>query len=143
MHNHSKDNHLGAAPAAQPRATIPPRCVTMVPWDSWGHTKRCERAAKRDGFCAQHHPDAVKARQDKAAAKYRAESTARMAAHEQDRANARDAARYRYLQSVVEGVGFFPKGVAACRTVAEMDAIVDGLIANREALALRERPTHD
>lgn len=46
-----------------------------------GHSKPCPRAAKADGFCAQHHPDAFKKRAEKSRrrgnAKWDAESRRR------------------------------------------------------------------
>lgn len=35
------------------------------------HSSRCSRKAVRDGWCKQHHPDAVKARQEKSEKEYR------------------------------------------------------------------------
>ena len=40
----------------------------------------CSRKAVRDGWCAQHHPDAVKARRAKSNARFVAEQAARQAA---------------------------------------------------------------
>jgi hypothetical protein len=43
------------------------RCKEMV-YDPQGwHGQRCSRRAAKDGFCKQHHPDAVRARQEKSA----------------------------------------------------------------------------
>ena len=41
----------------------------------WGdyHSYQCQRKAKRDGYCTQHHPDSAKAREYKRAAKWRLE----------------------------------------------------------------------
>lgn len=43
------------------------RCQQRVPVPgmSWRSGSRCKRAAKRDGWCTQHHPDAEKAREKK------------------------------------------------------------------------------
>jgi hypothetical protein len=35
------------------------------------YTARCARKAKKDGKCGQHHPDAVKARREKASKNFR------------------------------------------------------------------------
>ena len=37
-----------------------------------GHSVQCTRAAKVDGFCTQHHPDAIKARDLKSRQEYEA-----------------------------------------------------------------------
>lgn len=39
---------------------------------SLGGLFRCYRWATKDGYCWQHHPDAVKARQEKASARWEA-----------------------------------------------------------------------
>lgn len=44
------------------------RCAERVA-DGW-HFRHCSRKAIKDGYCKQHHPDSVKARQDKADARY-------------------------------------------------------------------------
>lgn len=54
--------------------------------DFYGH--RCTRKAVADGFCKQHHPDSVKAREAKSAAAYQAKRAAdplRLAQQEIDR----------------------------------------------------------
>ena len=43
----------------------------------WRNRHQCSRKAKVDGWCKQHHPDAVKARRDKADVKWRQEQKAR------------------------------------------------------------------
>lgn len=40
--------------------------------------QQCSRTAKVDGYCAQHHPDAVKARRTASDAKYRSQLAADM-----------------------------------------------------------------
>jgi hypothetical protein len=46
------------------------RCKEDI-WDRYTYkTYRCARNAVKDGFCKQHHPDAVKARQEKSAKLY-------------------------------------------------------------------------
>lgn len=42
-----------------------------------GQTYQCNRKAKQDGYCSQHHPDSVIARRDKNMAKRKAEQAAR------------------------------------------------------------------
>lgn len=37
----------------------------------WPHFHRCSRRAVKDGYCRQHHPDAVAARQYAAGERYR------------------------------------------------------------------------
>ena len=59
-------------------------CTAKIPTpDGWG-TYRCSRKAVRDGFCTQHHPDEVKARNAVQAARWKLEN---------DIANARAAVR--------------------------------------------------
>lgn len=43
------------------------RCKEMLPpkGGPWGRLPQCPRKAVRDGFCAQHHPDAKAARWNK------------------------------------------------------------------------------
>lgn len=36
----------------------------------WGNHRPCSRAAVRDGYCAAHHPDAEKARRERADARH-------------------------------------------------------------------------
>lgn len=67
---------------------------------------RCERMAKRDGYCTQHHPDSRKVRQAKSDAKWQAEYNATIAVHERQKADARDAARYRAL---MDALGHAPR----------------------------------
>jgi hypothetical protein len=38
-------------------------------WDGW-HSHRCYRKAWKDGYCKQHHPDSVKARQKESQRKW-------------------------------------------------------------------------
>lgn len=50
----------------------------------------CSRKAVRDGWCAQHHPDAVKARQAQSNARFVAQQAARQqAAIERERSTVR------------------------------------------------------
>ena len=51
-------------------------CKKRVYGGSWGGSP-CSRRAKRDGFCTQHHPDAVTARQRKSKEKHDADWAAR------------------------------------------------------------------
>lgn len=61
----------------------PDRCKQDVrepgPWPRWS---RCRHAAKKDGFCGIHHPDAVKARRDRCNAADKAKSEAERLARE-------------------------------------------------------------
>jgi hypothetical protein len=48
------------------------RCKKNIVATAMGfHYQRCSRAAIRDGYCWQHHPDAVKERQDESDRRYR------------------------------------------------------------------------
>jgi hypothetical protein len=42
------------------------RCKEQVriPGSSWPRYHQCQRAAVKDGYCTQHHPDSRKARYD-------------------------------------------------------------------------------
>lgn len=46
------------------------RCKELVPNNFSVTFRRCARKAVKDGYCKQHHPDSVKARQDKANARF-------------------------------------------------------------------------
>lgn len=49
------------------------KCKEKVwPAGAW-HAAQCARNATRDGYCAQHHPETVKARRDAARAKFDAQ----------------------------------------------------------------------
>lgn len=54
--------------------------------------RQCSRAAKRDGYCAQHHPDAVKQRRTASDAKYRAQLAADLTRAATNEAQAKRAA---------------------------------------------------
>lgn len=43
----------------------------------WGYGYQCTRNASKDGYCGQHHPDAVKARQEASNKKWEEESRLR------------------------------------------------------------------
>ena len=45
------------------------KCKTMIHGD-WGRYHQCRNSAKREGYCGMHHPDAVKARQEKSTKLY-------------------------------------------------------------------------
>ena len=45
------------------------KCKESVMWDSW-HSRQCTRKIWKDGFCKQHHPETVKARQEESARKW-------------------------------------------------------------------------
>ena len=47
-----------------------PRCTASTHADIW-HPSTCNRFAVKDGFCKQHHPDEIKARQDASYAAYK------------------------------------------------------------------------
>ena len=50
------------------------RCKeSVVPAEQWGsfHTRQCHRKIWRDGYCKQHHPDAVEERRKKSEEKFR------------------------------------------------------------------------
>ena len=47
-----------------------PRCTASTRADIW-HPSTCNRFAVKDGFCKQHHPDEIKARQDASYAAYK------------------------------------------------------------------------
>ncbi len=49
----------------------PTRCKEQVWSGSVFHSRQCNRKAVKDGYCNQHHPDAVKARAEAAEAKYK------------------------------------------------------------------------
>ena len=51
------------------------KCAGKV-WDGWQNTS-CRRKASIDNFCGIHHPDKVKAREDKRNARWEQESKAR------------------------------------------------------------------
>ena len=48
-------------------------------WNAWPTYHQCERKAAKDGFCTQHHPDTVAARQATSAAKGKAAFQKRLA----------------------------------------------------------------
>lgn len=80
--------------------TAKERCKEQVVWDSWGHTARCRRNAVRDGFCAQHHPDTVKARDAVRVARWETESARTFARYaQQDRERAVLAAAKAWVHS--------------------------------------------
>jgi hypothetical protein len=58
------------------------RCKKMVYVGDWARGHLCTRAAKRDGFCTQHHPDAENIRREKSAAKFAEEQARRLAPYE-------------------------------------------------------------
>jgi len=43
----------------------PERCKESICSPGIWHSHQCQNKAKKDGYCGIHHPDAVKARQDK------------------------------------------------------------------------------
>lgn len=45
------------------------RCTESVMIDSW-HSGQCSRKIWKDGYCKQHHPDAVKLRQEKSSQRW-------------------------------------------------------------------------
>ena len=45
------------------------KCKTVIHGD-WGRWHQCRNSAKREGYCGMHHPDAVKARQEKSTKLY-------------------------------------------------------------------------
>lgn len=53
------------------------QCSKRVYWGTWGRSNPCSRKAVRDGFCAQHHPDATATRRATSERKYH-EHVARM-----------------------------------------------------------------
>ncbi len=73
------------------------RCKETV-WDgsTWRHRK-CLHDATRDGYCGQHHPDAVKRRRGKAEARYQKESAVRAAKQKREDFDRRAGARCREL----------------------------------------------
>jgi hypothetical protein len=52
----------------------PEHCKAGV-WsrEGWSRQYQCTRKAKVDGYCKQHHPDAVKRRREESDARWRAE----------------------------------------------------------------------
>ena len=61
-----KSHGLYAAPVD------PGRCRASVPFGGRSVSfRQCLRKAKKDGWCAQHHPDAEKARQEKSLERHR------------------------------------------------------------------------
>ena len=45
------------------------KCKRVIHGD-WGRWHQCRNSAKREGYCGMHHPDAVKARQEKSTKLY-------------------------------------------------------------------------
>jgi hypothetical protein len=67
---------------------------------NWGHSHQCSRKVKLDGYCKQHHPDTVKARDDAQRAKWAAESEAR----ENSYIDAEKENRERILDPLIEAL---------------------------------------
>lgn len=55
------------------------RCIATVYNPGSFSRRSCERAAKQDGFCSQHHPEAEKARSDKRRAEWESKYAAQKA----------------------------------------------------------------
>lgn len=49
----------------------PIRCKERVWSEGMARSHQCNRKAVKDGYCKQHHPDSVKARQEASEARYR------------------------------------------------------------------------
>jgi hypothetical protein len=55
----------------KPQDTTPPKCrKSVLPKGIW-RPRKCSRAAWTDGWCKQHHPDTVKARNKASKAKFK------------------------------------------------------------------------
>lgn len=46
------------------------KCKQRVWRGIWAKDHKCSRTAVKDGFCKQHHPDAVKSREEKSLRRY-------------------------------------------------------------------------
>ena len=66
---------------------------------AWGslHRHRCANKAKRDGYCGIHHPDAVKRRREKSAARFKKDAAEMDAQYMRESFNLRAGARCREL----------------------------------------------
>lgn len=56
------------------------KCKARVPvkGDNWGRKKKCSRWARKEGYCTQHHPDAVKEREEASAERWNRKQNLRM-----------------------------------------------------------------
>ena len=59
-------------------------CKQSIPGHDGWFRGTCSRKVKKDGYCGQHHPDAITVRRAKQDAKYQAERTARKEQHKQE-----------------------------------------------------------
>lgn len=46
------------------------QCKKTIYTGTWARSSQCSRKAVADGYCKQHHPDSVKARREKSAARW-------------------------------------------------------------------------
>ena len=58
---------------------------------------QCDNKAKRDGYCGTHHPDAVKRRREKSAARFKKDAAEMDAQYMRESFNLRAGARCREL----------------------------------------------
>ena len=75
-------------------------CKANISRDSWGHTRKCEVPAQKDGFCHIHHPDAVRLRQKRQHERW--DAIAKEEARQRERN--RNASRYADLMLEAERV---------------------------------------
>ncbi len=65
--------------------TVEKRCKYIVTPDgtAFARPRPCSRSAKKDGYCKQHHPDAIAERRKARDERYEKAAAARRAPHEQ------------------------------------------------------------
>lgn len=85
------------------KETVHPRGFTMA------RGFRCERKAVRDGYCKQHHPDAVAERRTKSNERYEADARAR---------HAKTARAYDRPREYMEALRLIAAGHNDARTLA-------------------------
>jgi hypothetical protein len=88
---------------------------------NWGHSHQCSRKVKLDGYCKQHHPDTVKARDDAQRAKWAAESAAR----ENSYIDAEKENRERILDPLIEALTEMRDEYAVSQPCRPAASIVD------------------
>ncbi len=102
---------------------------------NWGSSHQCSRKAKVDGYCKQHHPDSVKARDDAKRVEWARESEIRKDNILEDEKNERT----RILDPLIEALAEMRSEYAVSQPSRSAVDIVDGIIALvREGLEVPE-----
>jgi hypothetical protein len=114
------------------------RCKEAVYAPGMFRSSQCAKYAVKEGYCAQHHPDAVKARQEKSMETYKAKQEAERSRYkaygdallrEELAAAKADAERYRWLRMN----RLWLKANLPMLAAPQLDAAIDAAIAKEKA----------